>query len=397
MPATLRFMLASRRSELLGLEDLTRTCELVTRISQLVHALQKERGYSNIYLGGNAAHQRQQLDALSLEAEALERAVRQDLDRIDLEAVSAADKTRLFTRIAYALHSLDELPALRRRIREHAISMQDATATLVRLIGGLLAVVFEAADTASDPHITRCLVALFNFMQGKELAGQERALGVVGFASGYFRADMLERLEHLLEGQERCFDTFSRFASPAAQALWQALCASDTNINACRLRDIARRTNPGAAVEAQLGELWFELHTGRIDAMKHVETRLEQDLLQQCRQSIERIRKDLQSHRKLLDGIADSKNFFESNAQFHELLAAASGNAYILQAVQQQNRLRRLTEFHSVNNVERVKVSCREHLAILDALEQGDNEWASTLLHRHLEVASKMGVARSKA
>ncbi|WP_228145037.1 nitrate- and nitrite sensing domain-containing protein, partial [Acinetobacter baumannii] len=42
----------------------------------------------------------------------------------------------------------------------------------------------------------------------------------------------------------------------------------------------------------QLGELWFELHTGRIDAMKHVETRLEQDLLQQCRQSIERIRKD---------------------------------------------------------------------------------------------------------
>ncbi|WP_374091308.1 FCD domain-containing protein [Pseudomonas sp. TH10] len=40
---------------------------------------------------------------------------------------------------------------------------------------------------------------------------------------------------------------------------------------------------------------------------------------------------------------------------------------------------------------------CREHLAILDALEQGDNEWASTLLHRHLEVASKMGVARNKA
>ena len=176
MPATLRFMLASRRSELLGSEDLTRTCELVTRISQLVHALQKERGYSNIYLGGNAAHQRQQLDALSLEAEALERAVRR-IWTASTEAVSAADKTRLFTRIAYALHSSDELPALRRRIREHAISMQDATATLVRLIGGLLAVVFEAADTASDPHITRCPVALFNFMQGKELAGRERALG----------------------------------------------------------------------------------------------------------------------------------------------------------------------------------------------------------------------------
>ncbi|QCI13192.1 GntR family transcriptional regulator [Pseudomonas putida] len=115
--------------------------------------------------------------------------------------------------------------------------------------------------------------------------------------------------------------------------------------------------------------------------------RLNQEQLQRCRKQ----------QLDLLEGIAESKNFFESNAQFHELLAAASGNAYILQAVQQQNRLRRLTEFHSVNNVERVKASCREHLAILDALEQGDNEWASTLLHRHLEVASKMGVARSKA
>ncbi|MCQ4324213.1 transcription antitermination regulator [Stutzerimonas stutzeri] len=305
MPATLRFMLAARRSELLGLEDLARTCELVTRISQLVHALQKERGYSNIYLGGNAAHQRQQLDRLTLEAQALEREVRQDLERIDLEAVGSADRTRLFTRIAYALHSLDELPALRRRIREHAIGMQDATATLVRLIGGLLAVVFEAADTAADPDITRCLVALFNFMQGKELAGQERALGVAGFASGYFRDDMLERLEQLLEGQQRCFATFERFASPAAQALWLALRGSDIDAQACRLRDVARRTREDAGVDPQLGELWFELHTRRIDAMKEVETRLEQDLLQCCRQSIERIRSDLHSHRRLLDGIAD--------------------------------------------------------------------------------------------
>jgi len=305
MPATLRFMLASRRSELLGLEDLAHTCKLVTHISRLVHALQKERGYSNIYLAGDAADQRQQLDALSLEAEALERGVREDLEGIDLDAVSTADKTRLYARIAYALHNLDELPALRRRIRDHAIRMQDATATLVRLIGGLLAVVFEAADTAADPHITRCLVALFNFMQGKELAGQERALGVVGFASGYFQTDTLDRLEQLVEGQDRCFSNFSRFASTTAQELWLELWASEFNTQACRLRDVARRTSPGAVVEPQLCQLWFELHSRRIDLMKIVETRLEQDLLQQCQQSIERIRKDLKSHRRLLNEIAD--------------------------------------------------------------------------------------------
>ena len=55
MPPTLRFMLAARRCELQGLESLSVTCELVTRISQLVHQLQKERGYSNVYLGNQTA------------------------------------------------------------------------------------------------------------------------------------------------------------------------------------------------------------------------------------------------------------------------------------------------------------------------------------------------------
>lgn len=305
LPTTLRFMLAARRSELLGLEDLAQTCELVTRLSRLVHALQKERGYSNIYLSGNAPHHRAQLDVLSLEVDAALREVRDGFARIDLDAIGGADKTRLFTRIAYALHGLDELPALRRRIREHRLSMHEATASLIRLIGGLLAVVFEAADTAADPETTRSLVALFNFMQGKELAGQERAIGVAGFAGGHFEPEKLERLEHLWEAQERCFATFCRFAGPDALALWQALLDSDAGSQACRMREVARRAGPDNSFSADLCELWFELHTRRMDAMKHVETRLEQDLLQRCGESIGRIRKDLLSHRKLLDGLAD--------------------------------------------------------------------------------------------
>ncbi len=245
LPATLRFLSAARRSELQGLEDLVRTCELVTDISRLVHALQKERGYSNIYLSGTAPQHRQQLDQLSHEVGGLERRVREGFERIEPDNLGAAEKTRLFTRIAYALHGLDELPALRRRIRDHRIDMQDAIAVFIRLIGSLLAVVFEAADTAGEPDITRSLVALFNFMQGKELAGQERALGVAGFASGYFEPALLERLERLLEGQERCFDIFSRFCGPDALGRWQAFCISDATS-----RPAACARSPGAPAPA---------------------------------------------------------------------------------------------------------------------------------------------------
>ncbi|WP_309304246.1 GntR family transcriptional regulator [Pseudomonas sp. LS1212] len=111
----------------------------------------------------------------------------------------------------------------------------------------------------------------------------------------------------------------------------------------------------------------------------------------------ERLQRCRERQLALLEGTPDSLSFFEANAEFHELLASASGNSFILQTVQQQNRLRRLTEFHTVSNIERVRTSCREHLEILDALEQGDREWASTLLYRHLKVASGLNEIRKKS
>jgi len=101
-----------------------------------------------------------------------------------------------------------------------------------------------------------------------------------------------------------------------------------------------------------------------------------------------RLQRCRERQQALLDqGPSSAIDFFEANAEFHEMLAAASGNAFILQAITQQNRLRRFIELRTVSNPERVRISCREHLEILSALEAGDRNWAATLLGRHLEVA----------
>jgi DNA-binding GntR family transcriptional regulator len=83
-----------------------------------------------------------------------------------------------------------------------------------------------------------------------------------------------------------------------------------------------------------------------------------------------------------------SVKFFEMNAAFHEGLAAASGNRFILSGVQQQNRLRRFYNYDWNYGLERVLASSMEHLEILDYLERGDREIASLLLRRHLGGAS---------
>lgn len=81
---------------------------------------------------------------------------------------------------------------------------------------------------------------------------------------------------------------------------------------------------------------------------------------------------------------------YEMNAAFHEGLAAASGNRYLLVAVQQQNRLRRFGNYDWTFGHQRVVVNCREHLAILDQLEAGQREAAAALMRRHLEEAAKV-------
>lgn len=99
----------------------------------------------------------------------------------------------------------------------------------------------------------------------------------------------------------------------------------------------------------------------------------------------------IRRHRAMLDAPwreTASVALFHMNAEFHEGLAAASGNRYLLMAVQQQNRLRRFANYDWVYGEERVVTSCTEHLEMLERLLAGENDVAAIMMRRHLERAS---------
>ncbi|MFT6429325.1 MAG: hypothetical protein ACJAXR_001284 [Halopseudomonas sp.] len=304
MSRALDFMLAARRSEMQALQALELTCELVSGVSRLVHVLQRERGFSNIYLGSLDQRYLAALQGLAADSQAMETEVAGCFDRMDLDAGCGGDKARLFNRIAYVIHCLEGLPELRERVCKQAMTSLDATLAFTRPIGGLLSVVFEAADTAVDPDITRSLVALFNFMQGKELAGQERATGVTGFVAGRFDSEQLERLTFLWDAQQRCFESFEEYASPALLSAWSALCSEDLVAEIGRLRQVATRSAGSARIGGDLGEIWFELTSRRIDVMKQLEDLMTEQLQQLCRQKTTQARADLDNHRALLSRLA---------------------------------------------------------------------------------------------
>lgn len=96
-----------------------------------------------------------------------------------------------------------------------------------------------------------------------------------------------------------------------------------------------------------------------------------------------------QDHQRLHDAPGDgdtamSKRAYRIDAAFHEMIAGFSGNGFIVQTVQHQNRLRRLLEHRGYPRRHRIDDWRREHLAIIDRLERGRLQEASDLMTQHL-------------
>lgn len=284
MDQALHFLAAARQCEINELQHMMRTSGLVHHLARVIHALQKERGLSSIYLASEGRlglhalqEQRQQCDADML-------VLRADLRQLQVDALPAGQGARLCSRIAYVLQGIDALADLRRTISAQQPSVQHSTGAYVRLVAGLLNVVFEAADSATHPSISRLLVAMFHFMQGKELAGQERATGAAAFSAGVSTLDNQQHWLHLIESQERCLQVFADCAPASLVQAWHDCTGQGSAaVTLERLRRIGCTAPEGATLSRECSAVWFDACTNVMDGMHQIETNLAHALMQECR------------------------------------------------------------------------------------------------------------------
>lgn len=379
MKSAFHFLIAAKRCEIAGLRQLALTSALVNATGRLVHALQRERGLSNLYLASQGTRwATERMEQVTL-CEALQAEVLTCFDSLDTVSERAGNGARLFSRIAYVLQGFSALPGLRERVATQAWSAGRTTAAYIRLVNGLLAVVFEAADSAWDPDISRRLVALFNFMQGKEFAGQERAAGSALFAAGRADTDGQQRLLHLIESQERCLQVFTDFASEPLQQAWQAAQRPEVMAGLERLRRILGTA--GTALDASLSQTWFDSCTARIDAMKTVEDGLAAELLALCQQRLDAAALDLANVERLQRSVvqqpAGQADFFAEGSDGQPLPMGQGYSSQVERSILElvQDQARRLQAMG--DELDTVRASLNERKLI---------ERAKGLLmaHRHL-------------
>lgn len=313
MRAGLFYLQAAKRHELADLHYLVATSALTRATGNTIHQLQRERGLSNLLLA--SAGQRA-TEALAQQIAATNHtlaALQQAFDQLDLVRQRPGSATRLYSMIAYALQGLQALPTLRASVARLDWSTQRSTRAYSQLVAALLSVVFEAADTATDPDISRLLVGMFHFMQGKELAGQERAFGTAMFASATARLPEQQQLQQLIDSQHRCLQTFEDFASDAALKLWQSTLAHDVSQRLARLRSVLLAATAHGALNSETSRTWFDCCSERIDQMKTVEDTLADHLQALCQHKA--MQADLELQRLLaLSEPPASGDFFDAVA-----------------------------------------------------------------------------------
>ena len=267
MTDALAWFHAARQRQRATLHQLRLVAEWSGQISHLVHMLQRERGASNVWLcsGGTLYQQERRLCA-----ELTETRRRAFLTLLDDDTPPFSSV--LCTSLACALWYLDTLPALRERILTQDIAPSAAMAGFSRVIRHLLNFVVQANDTVDNPAIARQLTALYSLMQGKELAGQERALGAIGFTRGEFDDALRQQLVDRIDGQQRCFDTFLSLTTPGQASAFQAYCTASRETE--RLRRLACTRLPGGNNPADLALRWFALQTERLDSLRQREEAL---------------------------------------------------------------------------------------------------------------------------
>lgn len=290
---TKRFLVAAKLAELHTFEQLSTNCTLVSYVCDVIHELQKERGVSNVYLASRGGHFSLRRSSQILQSEEKQNQLLSLLQNKFLEQQLSKDNHRLLIVTSIALQGIDGLVVLREQIEKHTITPLQSTQAFCRLIASLLDIIFEAVDIASEPDITKALVSLFNFLQAKEYAGQERAWGAIGFAKTHFTKILCERLSALQNAQDTSIKVFIEYANKDAEALWNTLQTQKPAIELNQFRNMIKQLADGAPIASEISEVWYDVTTTRIDEMHTIEQHLTQYLLVRAQECVKISSKEL--------------------------------------------------------------------------------------------------------
>ena len=273
-------LIAGQTRTVRQMDTLEAMIQPVVLASNAVHEQQKERGATAVFLGSGGERFVTELAAQRRETDLRQAALRSFLAGVDMSTLDAT----LAERIGAVLAKLDELPEIRQQVDGLEIAAGDAIAFYTGLNADMLNLALVVAELSVNPEVSIATQALFNFLQGKERAGIERAVGSMGYAQGYFELPQLLKLQGLVVAQENFYASFLGLANEGQKAQFADVLNSAPAQKVEAMRTQALTRGMAGNMGGYTGEEFFATQTEKINLLKDLEDRLAADLVALTRQ-----------------------------------------------------------------------------------------------------------------
>lgn len=261
-----------KRGDSLRMARLQSMADLAPVASALAHELQKERGMSAVFIGSTGKVFADELPKQRRLTDAARDAW------LAAFAESAERNTALGAGAEAIATMLAELPRRRDAVAGLRLSVAEAAAYYTGTITRLIGLVEAMTQISTDARVARAIAAYSNFLQGKEQAGIERAMGGAGFGAGEFAPALYQRFVALVARQQTFLDMFAANATAAQrQALRDIEQGSDFK-ELARLRQVALDSPVRGGADTVTASEWFDAATKRIEHLKGVEDGVAADL-----------------------------------------------------------------------------------------------------------------------
>ncbi len=252
---------------------------LATKISLVIHELQKERGTSAGFLGSKG---RDFKEALQKQRQLSDEKIKELLDflaEFDLHTYPQNIQDSLKT----SLEQIGKISGIRQGVDTLNVNVGEILGYYTGTIALNIQSIVEIINISTNDQITRNLVAYVNFLNAKENAGQERAVLSNTFGADKFANGIYNRFIALTIAQNIFLEDFKRYASHEDYQYYLKMTEDKSFSEVERMRKIAMEhfMEGGFGVQATY---WFATITAKINLLKNVEDRLAKGLIEQITQ-----------------------------------------------------------------------------------------------------------------
>jgi methyl-accepting chemotaxis protein len=248
--------------------------KLQTVISSLIHETQKERGETAGFLSSKGKKFTQKLPQQQVSTDEKIKILNTFIEEHDIQNILSKE-TNIYLNIA--LQKLQNISEIRSGVLSQNIDAPTAINYYTNMNKRFLNFIAKTSSQAADAELSNATLAYYNFLNSKELAGIERAIGSATFANDKFAKGVKEKLQSLVSEQDSYIESFKTLASNEDIEFLQQKMQDKSISEVNKMRDILKNSNEIGGFDVD-PNYFFTIMTKKINLLKGVEDYIVQNL-----------------------------------------------------------------------------------------------------------------------